>query len=53
MQQKPRGTGPKQRCPDITKAWRILSWEPTVNLEEGLALTLQSFRDQFAAQQAH
>jgi len=42
---------PKQRCPDITKARRILGWEPKVNLEEGLALTLQSFREQFAARQ--
>src|SRR5271154_2161789 len=24
---------PKQRCPDITKARRILNWEPKVNLE--------------------
>jgi nucleoside-diphosphate-sugar epimerase len=43
---------PKQRCPDITKARRILRWEPKVNLEEGLALTLESFRQQFAEQQA-
>ncbi len=43
---------PKQRCPDITKARRILGWEPKVNLEEGLALTLESFRQQFAEQQA-
>ncbi len=27
---------PKQRCPDITKAKRILKWEPKVGLEEGL-----------------
>lgn len=27
---------PKQRCPDITKAKEKLSWEPRVELEEGL-----------------
>jgi dTDP-glucose 4,6-dehydratase len=39
---------PKQRCPDITKARRLLNWEPRVNLEEGLRLTLASFKKQFA-----
>ena len=37
---------PKRRCPDITKAKRILKWEPKVNLEEGLRLTLDFFRKQ-------
>ncbi len=40
---------PKQRCPDITKARRILNWEPKVQLEEGLRLTLDAFKKQFAA----
>ena len=40
---------PKQRCPDITKAKRILKWEPKVNLEEGLRLTLEYFRQQVSA----
>lgn len=40
---------PKQRCPDIRKARRILGWEPKVNLEEGLRLTLDYFRQQVAA----
>jgi dTDP-glucose 4,6-dehydratase len=39
---------PKQRCPDISKARRILGWEPKVNLEEGLQLTLDAFKRQFA-----
>ncbi|MGD0907151.1 MAG: UDP-glucuronic acid decarboxylase family protein [Candidatus Acidiferrales bacterium] len=43
---------PKQRCPDISKARRLLGWEPKVNLEEGLRLTLESFRKQFAEAQA-
>jgi dTDP-glucose 4,6-dehydratase len=41
---------PKQRCPDITKARRVLGgWEPKVNLEEGLRLTLDYFQKQVAA----
>jgi dTDP-glucose 4,6-dehydratase len=39
---------PKQRCPDISKARRLLGWEPKVNLEQGLRLTLESFKKQFA-----
>jgi dTDP-glucose 4,6-dehydratase len=36
---------PKQRCPDISKARRILKWEPKVNLEEGLKRTYDYFRE--------
>jgi len=43
---------PKQRCPDIAKARRLLQWEPKVNLEEGLRLTLESFKRQFAESQS-
>jgi len=39
---------PKQRCPDITKARRILKWEPRVNLDEGLRLTLEYFKKRVA-----
>jgi dTDP-glucose 4,6-dehydratase len=39
---------PKQRCPDISKAKRLLGWEPKVPLEEGLKLTLKYFKEQFA-----
>ena len=39
---------PKRRCPDITKARRILNWEPKVALEEGLQLTLAYFKQVFA-----
>ena len=35
---------PKQRCPDISKARRFLGWEPKVQLEEGLKLSLEYFR---------
>lgn len=43
---------PKQRCPDISKARRLLKWEPRVNLEEGLRHTLEYFKKQFAATRA-
>ena len=39
---------PKQRCPDISKAKRILKWEPKVNLEEGLRITYDYFKKQVA-----
>jgi dTDP-glucose 4,6-dehydratase len=39
---------PKQRCPDITKAKKILGWEPKVGLDEGLRTTLDYFKEQFA-----
>lgn len=39
---------PKQRRPDITKAKRLLGWEPKVSLEEGLKYTLDYFKEQFA-----
>lgn len=35
---------PKQRCPDITKARLQLGWEPKINLEAGLKLSLDYFR---------
>ena len=41
---------PKQRCPDIGKARRLLGWEPRVNLQEGLRLTLDYFQQQVAAE---
>jgi dTDP-glucose 4,6-dehydratase len=43
---------PKQRCPDISKAKRVLGWEPQVNLNEGLKTTLAYFKEHFAAKQA-
>lgn len=36
---------PKQRRPDISKAQRVLGWEPKVQLAEGLKHTLDYFRD--------
>jgi dTDP-glucose 4,6-dehydratase len=40
---------PKQRCPDISKAQRLLNWEPKIGLDEGLGLTLDYFRARVAA----
>ncbi|HYK39066.1 MAG TPA: UDP-glucuronic acid decarboxylase family protein [Candidatus Eremiobacteraceae bacterium] len=39
---------PKRRCPDISKAKRLLKWEPKVNLEEGLRHTLAYFEEVYA-----
>ncbi len=39
---------PKQRCPDISKARRLLGWGPKIDLEEGLRITLEFFQRQFA-----
>ncbi|MEK7633559.1 MAG: UDP-glucuronic acid decarboxylase family protein [Patescibacteria group bacterium] len=36
---------PKKRCPDISKAKKILGWEPKIGLEEGLKLTIEYFRN--------
>jgi len=35
---------PQVRQPDISKARRVLNWEPKVDLEEGLQKTIQWFR---------
>lgn len=36
---------PKNRLPDIEKAKRILKWEPKINLEQGLKLTIEYFKN--------
>jgi dTDP-glucose 4,6-dehydratase len=35
---------PKQRRPDISKAKRLLGWEPKIDLETGLRMSLEYFR---------
>lgn len=35
---------PKRRCPDITKAKRLLGWEPKVAIAEGLEKTIEYFK---------
>jgi dTDP-glucose 4,6-dehydratase len=36
---------PRQRRPDITKAKKILGWEPNVPLADGLLKTIEYFRE--------
>lgn len=36
---------PTRRCPDITKARKILGWEPKVQLREGLVRSLDFFQN--------
>ena len=38
------GDDPKQRRPDISLAKSLLSWQPTIELEEGLVKTIAYFR---------
>lgn len=35
---------PNRRCPDITRAQRLLGWQPVVPVEEGLRRTIEWFR---------
>ena len=39
---------PKRRRPDISKAKRVLGWEPKVELEEGLKHTVEYFQSMLA-----
>ena len=39
---------PKQRQPDITKARRVLGWEPEVSLQSGMEATISWFRERLA-----
>jgi UDP-glucuronate decarboxylase len=41
---------PRRRQPDISKAKHWLDWEPQVQLEEGLAMTIAYFRDYLSNQ---
>src|SRR5437867_110984 len=36
---------PHVRCPDITRARRILGWSPNVGIDQGLQLTIEYFRN--------
>jgi UDP-glucuronate decarboxylase len=39
---------PKQRCPDISRAKKLLGWKPTVDLDEGLTRTIAYFDNLFS-----
>jgi dTDP-glucose 4,6-dehydratase len=41
---------PKQRRPDITKARKLLGWEPKIDLPTGLGLSLDYFRSEVEAE---
>ena len=43
---------PKQRRPDIGKARQLLGWEPKIDLETGLRLSLDYFQKAVAAEAA-
>jgi dTDP-glucose 4,6-dehydratase len=43
---------PKQRKPDISKAKTLLGWEPKINLDTGLRMSLDYFRQAVAAESA-
>jgi dTDP-glucose 4,6-dehydratase len=43
---------PKQRRPDITKARTLLGWEPKIDLETGLRLSLDYFKQAVAPETA-
>lgn len=40
---------PQRRCPDISRAMQVLSWEPSVSLEEGLKETIGWFKRELKA----
>ena len=42
------GDDPRRRKPDITKAQRLLGWQPRVPLDDGLRATIAYFRDELA-----
>ena len=39
------GNDPQRRRPDISRARKILGWEPKINLEEGLTKTIAYFKE--------
>jgi UDP-glucuronate decarboxylase len=44
---------PKQRCPDISRAKRLLDWQPTVPLVTGLQQTIHYFSEKLRQNDAH
>jgi len=36
---------PRQRCPDISLARKVLKWSPAIELREGLARTISYFEE--------
>lgn len=46
--EQPPPDDPRRRCPDISKAKKLLNWTPKVGLEEGLTYTIEWFRDKMS-----
>jgi nucleoside-diphosphate-sugar epimerase len=42
-----RPDDPRKRCPNISKAKRLLGWEPKISLEDGLQYTIEWFKRRF------
>src|ERR687893_1417912 len=42
---------PRQRKPDITRAQKLLRWNPTIRLREGLEKTVEDFRKRLSSPQ--
>jgi UDP-glucuronate decarboxylase len=40
---------PRQRKPEIAQAKTLLKWQPTINLQEGLKLSIPYFESMLAA----
>jgi UDP-glucuronate decarboxylase len=43
------GDDPRRRCPDVSKALRVLDWSPRIGLRDGLSRTVEYFRDVLSA----
>ncbi len=39
------GDDPERRCPDISKAKKLLKWQPCVSMEEGLQKTIEWYKN--------
>jgi dTDP-glucose 4,6-dehydratase len=39
---------PRQRRPDLTRARKVLGWEPRCSLDDGLSKTIANFRDRIS-----
>lgn len=42
---------PQRRKPDISRAKKVLNWEPQVKLKDGLKKTIEYFKHELEAQQ--
>lgn len=41
---------PQKRCPDISRAKKLLNWEPKINFQEGLKKTIKDFKSRLGNQ---